>query len=65
MCNFSTGLALGTVVGASIIIALHPMNKRDMRKACHRAERMMDRMSHRIKDWVYTIWVAYTSHAIF
>ncbi len=51
MCNFSAGLVLGTVMGASLIIALHPMNKRDMRKAYHRAERMMDKMSHRLRDW--------------
>lgn len=51
MCNFSAGLALGTVVGAGLIIAVHPMNKRSMRKAYHRAEKMMDRLNQTLRDW--------------
>ncbi len=51
MGNFSFGVMVGTVVGAAMIIAVHPMNKRSMRKACHRAERIMHRMNDKIHDW--------------
>lgn len=51
MCNFSAGLVLGTVVGASLIIAVHPMNKRSMRRAYHRAEKLMNRVNNTIRDW--------------
>lgn len=50
MCNFSFGMAVGTVLGASIIIAVHPMNKRAMRKAYHKAERMMNRVNNTIHN---------------
>ncbi|MBR5156023.1 MAG: hypothetical protein IKW62_06045 [Clostridia bacterium] len=51
MCNFSAGLMVGTIMGASIILAVHPMNKRSMRKAYHRAGRMMNKMSDTLRDW--------------
>ena len=46
MCNFSAGFMMGTIMGAGIILAVHPMNKRSMKKAYHRAGRMMNRMGH-------------------
>lgn len=51
MCNFSAGLTIGTIMGAALIIAVHPMNKRSMRKAYHRAGRMVNRVNHAIRDW--------------
>ena len=51
MCHFSTGLLAGTLLGAGLILSVHPMNKRAMRKAYHRASRMMDRVNHQIRDW--------------
>ncbi len=51
MGNFSLGLAVGTVLGVGMIIAVHPMNKRAMRRAYHRAGKMMNRMSDAIHDW--------------
>ena len=50
MCNFSLGVVMGTVVGASLILAVHPMNKKAMRKAYHRAGRMMNRINHTIRE---------------
>ncbi len=51
MCNFSTGFLVGALMGAGAIIAVHPMNKRSMRKAYRRAERMMNRVGDTIRDW--------------
>ena len=51
MCNFSLGVMVGTIMGAGLILTVHPMNKRAMRKACHRAGRMVDKMNHTIHDW--------------
>ncbi len=48
MCNFSAGLMLGTIMGASLILAVHPMNKRSMKKAYYRAGRMMNKMGHNL-----------------
>lgn len=51
MCNFSAGMAVGTVLGAALIIAVHPMDKKSMKKACRRAGRMVNRVNHTIRDW--------------
>ncbi len=51
MCNFSAGIAVGTVLGAALIIAVHPMDKKSMKKACRRAGRMVNRVNHTIRDW--------------
>ncbi len=51
MGNFSLGLAIGTVVGVGMIIAVHPMNKRAMRRAYHRAGRIMNKVNDTIHDW--------------
>lgn len=51
MCNFSLGMVTGTLIGASLILAVHPMNKREMRRACHRAGRMMNKFNHTIRDF--------------
>ncbi len=48
MCNFSAGFMMGTIMGVSIILAVHPMNKRSMKKAYHRAGRMVNRMGHNL-----------------
>ncbi len=49
--NFSLGLMVGTVIGVGMIVAVHPMNKRSMRKAYHRAGRLMHKMNNTIHDW--------------
>ena len=51
MCNFSAGIIVGTVMGAGLILAVHPMNKRSMRRAYRRAGKMMDKFGNTIKDW--------------
>ncbi len=51
MCKFALGLTLGTLVGASMILSINPMNKRDMHRACNRASRMMNKMGHTLRDW--------------
>lgn len=51
MCNFSSGLIVGTIMGAGLIIAVHPMNKRSMKRAYNRAGRMIGKMNHAIRDW--------------
>ncbi len=50
MCNFSLGVVLGTIVGASLMLAVHPMNRRDVRRAYHKAEKMMNRMGNTIRE---------------
>lgn len=45
MNKFLFGVATGLVAGGSIILALHPMNKREMNKAIKRARKMMHRAS--------------------
>ncbi len=49
--NFSLGLMVGTVIGVGMIVAVHPMNKRSMRRAYHRAGRIMNKMNNTIHDW--------------
>lgn len=51
MCKFALGLTLGTLVGAGMILSVNPMSKRDFHRACNRAERMMSRMGHTLRDW--------------
>ncbi|MDO4744412.1 MAG: hypothetical protein Q4A86_03410 [Clostridia bacterium] len=51
MCNFSAGLMVGTIMGASLILAVHPMNKRSMRRAYHRAGKMMNKVNNTLRDW--------------
>ncbi len=51
MCKFALGLTLGTLVGASMILTINPINKRTMHKACHRAGKVMNRMGHTLRDW--------------
>ncbi len=51
MCNFSLGMMAGTVLGAGLILAVHPMNKREMRRAYNRAGRIVNRMNHTLRDW--------------
>lgn len=51
MGNFSLGLMVGAVVGIGVMVTVHPMNKRAMRKACHRAERIMNKMNDRLHDF--------------
>jgi hypothetical protein len=50
MCNFSAGFVVGTVMGAALIVAVHPMNKRSMKKAYHRAGRMVNRVGHTLRE---------------
>lgn len=50
MCNFSLGVMVGTAVGAGLMLAVHPMNKRAMRKAYHRAGRMVNKMNRTIRE---------------
>ncbi|MBQ7960617.1 MAG: hypothetical protein IJ285_05290 [Clostridia bacterium] len=50
MGNFSLGLMVGTIVGVGVMMTVHPMNKRSMKRAYHRAERMMNRMTDAIHN---------------
>lgn len=52
MCNFSLGMMAGTLFGAGVILALNPMDKRAMRRARCRAEKMVDRMGRAFHDMV-------------
>lgn len=52
MCNFSLGMMTGTLFGAGMILVLHPMDRRAMRKARYRAEKMVDRMGRAFHDMV-------------
>ncbi len=51
MCNFSSGLIIGAMMGAGLILAVNPMSKRDMKKAYRRAGRMVNKMNNQIRDW--------------
>jgi len=51
MGNFSLGLMMGTIVGIGVMVTLHPMNKRSMRRAYHRAGKIMDRMNDANHGW--------------
>ena len=46
MKTFSIGLLAGVMVGAGVILAVHPMSKRDLKKACRRAGRFIDKMNN-------------------
>lgn len=45
MKNFIIGMTAGIIAGAGILLAVHPMSKKDLKKACHRAGKMMHRVS--------------------
>ncbi len=51
MSNFSIGMAIGTVVGAGMIMAVNPMNKRARRRAYHKAGKLMRQVNHTMRDW--------------
>lgn len=41
MKKFLAGMAAGIVAGSGILLAVHPMNKKQMKKAYRRAGKMM------------------------
>ncbi len=50
---FLAGMAAGIVAGGGLLLAVHPMNKRQMKKAYRRAGRMMRKVGctmHRYSD---------------
>lgn len=51
MCKFSIGFISGAVLGAGMLMAINPMDKRSMRRACRRAERMAHKLSNSVNDW--------------
>lgn len=51
MGNFSLGVLVGTAIGAGMIMAVNPMDKRSMHKAYNRAGKMMRKFNHTLRDW--------------
>jgi len=49
MGNFSLGLIVGTAVGAGIIMAVNPMDRRTKRRLCRKASHMMNKINHSIR----------------
>lgn len=50
MANFSLGLIVGAAVGAGMIMAVNPMDRRTKRKLCHKANRMMRQINSSIRS---------------
>lgn len=50
MKNFLLGIATGLVAGGGILLAVHPMSKREMKKAWKRAGKMMNRMNCKLHE---------------
>lgn len=51
MNNFSAGLAVGTIVGAGLLMAVNPMDAKARRKACRKAGKMMHSINRSMRDW--------------
>ena len=51
MGNFALGFVAGTAIGVGIIMTVHPMNKRSMRKAYRRAGRFINRINDTMHEW--------------
>ncbi len=45
MKKFFIGMATGIVAGGGMILAVHPMSKREMKKACKRAGKLMHKLN--------------------
>ena len=45
MNKFALGILAGTMVGAGVALALNPIDKKDMRRAYRRVEKMMRKMN--------------------
>jgi len=45
MKQFFIGLATGMVAGGGVLLAVHPMSRREMKKACRRAGRIIRKVN--------------------
>lgn len=50
MSNFSAGMILGTAVGIAVCEAINPISKKDFKKGCCKANRMMKKMNKTIHN---------------